>query len=164
MAQTTVMTAEEAADKPLIRRKQISAHCDGSLATKVGFSDHSFTFDEPSAHGGTDLGPTPLQGVLGALCGCEAVTFGRTAREMDFAYEGIDFEAEFTIDIRGRNGVRGVVPHFRTVRVEARVTTEGDDAAFRAVTEETEARCPVLNLIKDAGVNLEFRWIKQASA
>lgn len=164
MADNIVMTAEEAAEKPLIRRKQISAHCDGGLATTVSFSDHTFTFDEPSAHGGTDQGPTPLQGVLGALCACEAVTFGRTAREMGFSYDGIDFEAEFTIDIRGRNGVRGVVPHFRTVRVEARVTSDGDDAAFRAVTEETEARCPVLNLIKDAGVRLEFRWIKQEAA
>lgn len=163
MTETTVVSAEDAADKPLIRRKQLSARCDGGLATEVTFTDHSFTFDEPSAHGGTDLGPTPLQGVLGALCGCEAVTFGRTAREMEFAYDGIDFEAEFTIDVRGRNGVRGVVPHFRTVRVEARVTSDEDDAAFKAVTEETEARCPVLNLIKDAGVRLEFRWIRQGT-
>jgi hypothetical protein len=30
------------------------------------------------------------------------------------------------------------------------------------VAEETEARCPVFNLIKDAGVDLEVVWIRRA--
>ena len=30
--------------------------------------------DEPVTHGGTDMGPTPLQGLLGCFAGCENVT------------------------------------------------------------------------------------------
>lgn len=158
----TVVDGSDAA-VPVIRRKMLSAHNDGSLATRVDFRDYGqLTFDEPSAHGGSDLGPSPLSGVLGALCGCEAVTFGRTAREMDFIYAGIDFDAAFTIDIRGRNGVRGVVPHFQTVKVEARVHTQESEERLRDVVEETEARCPVFNLISDAGVRLEMLWIRDA--
>lgn len=149
--------------KPVVRRKVLSATNDASLATHVDFGDYGdFTFDEPSAHGGSDLGPSPLQGVLGALCGCEAVTFGRTSRDMDFSYEGISFDAAFTIDIRGRQGMRGVVPHFQSVKVEARVKTNESEERLNEVVEETEARCPVYNLIKDAGVRVEMAWIRVA--
>lgn len=84
----------------------------------IDFDEYdSIVTDEPVAHGGTGEGPSPLQTVLGALCGCEAVTFNRTAANLDFAYRGITFEGEFTIDIRGRQGDRAVRPHFQTVRV-----------------------------------------------
>ena len=122
----------------------------------------TFTFDEPSAHGGTDLGPTPLQAVLAALCAWESVTFSRAAQEVEFAYSGIDFDAAFTIDIRGRSGVRGVVPHFQSIKVEARVATSESEARLRAVVEETEVRCPVLNLVKDAKVRIKMVWIRVA--
>ena len=146
--------------KPIIRRKSLSASNDGSLATVVKFGEQgSFTFDEPSAHGGGDQGPTPLTGVLAALCACESVTFSRTAKEMGFDYRGIEYEAAFTIDIRGRLGVKGVVPHFQTVKVEARVSTEESEERLIEVVEETEARCPVFNLIKDAGVRINMVWI-----
>ena len=118
-----------------------------------------FATDEPIPHGGTGEGPSPLQAVLGALCGCESVTFNRTAADMGFSYAGIDFEAEFTIDIRGRMGMRSIRPHFQTVRVQATVETDETAERLSAVVEETEARCPVYNLMKDAGVNLEVLWV-----
>ena len=81
---------------------------------------------------------------------------------MEFAYDGIQFDAAFTIDIRGRQGMRGVVPHFQSVKVEARVTTNETEARLAEVVEETEARCPVYNLVKDAGVRVEMVWIRRA--
>ena len=99
--------------------------------------------------------------MIGALCGCEAVTFNRTASEYEFSYEGITFEAEYTIDIRGRLGVEGVRPHFQTIRVEAVVTTTESEERLAEVVEETERRCPVFNLVTDAGVKTEMRWIRR---
>jgi uncharacterized OsmC-like protein len=81
---------------------------------------------------------------------------------MDFSYDGIDFEAEFTIDIRGRMGVREVRPHFQTSRVQATVVTDESPERLAEVVEETEARCPVYNLVKDAGVNVEIVWVAKA--
>ena len=148
-------------DKPIIRRKAISAKNSGDLATDVDFGEVGhFTFDEPIPHGGTGLGPTPLQGVLGALCSCKSVTFSRTAKEMGFKYSGIEFDAAFTIDIRGRKGMRGVTPHFQTVKLEVRVRTKGDLERLDAVVEETQNRCPVYNLIKDAGVKIDTVWLR----
>ncbi len=148
--------------EPIIRRKALTATTDASMMTMIDFGEYGhFATDEPIAHGGTGEGPSPLQAVLGALCGCEAVTFRRTATELDFAYERIEFEAAFTIDIRGRMGRRDVRAHFQTIRVQATVTTGESEERLAAVVAETEARCPVFNLVTDAGVETEMVWLKK---
>lgn len=144
-----------------VRRKSLTAHNDAAMRTVVDSGPFGrFVLDEPVPHGGTGEGPSPLQAVLGALCGCEAVTFRRTADDLDFTYDSLDFEAEFSIDIRGRQGDRSVRPHFRTVRVRAVVATEESEERLRAVVEETEARCPVFNLLRDADVDLTMEWVR----
>ncbi len=94
-------------------------------------------------------------------CGCESVTFCRTAKDLGFQYRGINFEAMYTIDIRGRSGDRSVRPHFQTVRVQAIVDTDEPEERLQQVAEETEARCPVFNLLKDAQVKLEMLWVRR---
>jgi uncharacterized OsmC-like protein len=157
----TDVTDSAALEEPLIRKKTLTARNAATMRTVVECGEFgSFVTDEPQAHGGSGTGPSPLQIVLGALCGCESVTFRRTADEMGFAYEGIDFEAAFTIDIRGRMGHPKVRPHFQTVRVQATVRTDESEDRLREVVEETERRCPVYNLIEDAGVKTEMLWVR----
>jgi uncharacterized OsmC-like protein len=159
---TRVIEADEQT-APTVRRRRISGRNDATMRTVLTV-DGSGTIvtDEPEAHGGTNTGPTPLTTVLGALCGCEGVTFNRTAAELGLVYDGIDFVADFTIDIRGRNGDRAVRPHFQTVRMEATVTTAASAEQLEAVVTETEARCPVYNLLVDAGVRVETVWLRRA--
>ena len=158
----TKVTTSDMMEKPIIRRKTVSVSNDGSMMAVHDYGEYGeFATDEPVPHGGTGEGPSPLQAVLGALCGCESVTFNRTATEMGFSYAGIDFDAAFTIDIRGRMGMREVRPHFQSVRVQATVKTDETAERLSAVVEETEARCPVYNLMKDAGVNLEMLWVAE---
>jgi len=160
---TEVVGADELRE-PIIRRKQVSVTNDGSMMSIHDYGEYGdFVTDEPIAHGGTGEGPSPLQAVLGALCGCESVTFNRTAGEMGFKYDDISFEAEFTVDIRGRMGVRGVRQHFQTIRVQATVTTDQTSESLAEVVEETEARCPVYNLVRDAGVNVEMKWVAKST-
>jgi uncharacterized OsmC-like protein len=149
-------------ERPLIRKKLVSARNEAGMKSVIDCGEFGkFVTDEPVAHGGTGEGPSPLQAVLGALCGCEAVTFRRTATDFAFDYRGIEFEASFTIDIRGRMGVAGVRPHFQTVHVQATVRTVESEERLRQVVEETERRCPVFNLLADARVNLEMVWIRR---
>lgn len=148
--------------KPIVRRKALAATNNGTMMTDIDFGEYGvFVTDEPIDHGGSGEGPSPLQTVLGALCGCESVTFHRTAAEFGFDYQNIEFEAAFTIDIRGRLGQRGVRQHFQTVRLQAVVTTSESVERLNEVVTETEARCPVFNLINDAGVNLDVSWIRR---
>lgn len=149
--------------EPIVRRKRVAVRSEGPtmMATHDYGEYGEFVTDEPIAHGGTGEGPSPLQAVLGALCGCEAVTFNRTAADMGFDYVGLEFEAEFGIDIRGRMGMRGVTQHFQYVRVQATVTTDESAEKLSEVVAETEARCPVYNLVKDAGVRVEVQWVRK---
>ena len=143
-----------------IRRRQVSATTTNStMRTVLDYEESGVQVtDEPVAAGGGGSGPTPLQSVLGALCGCEAVTFRRTATEYEFEYDRIEFEGAATIDIRGRSGDRAVRPHFQTVKLQARVFTAQSQEELNELVEEVEARCPVMNLMKDAGVKLDVRW------
>jgi uncharacterized OsmC-like protein len=157
----TRVVNEQDLTEPIVRRKTVTARNNASMRTKIDAGElGGFVTDEPAEHGGTATGPSPLQAVLGALCGCESVTFFRTAQELGLAYDGIEFDGEYTIDIRGRMGVQGVRPHFRTVRVQATVRTDAPEEQLRAVVEETERRCPVYNLLSDAGVNVEMLWVR----
>ncbi len=161
----TQVISEEQLDAswPIMRSKNLTARNDGSLRTEIDFGEFGMIVtDEPTGHGGSGRGPSPLQTVVGALCGCESVTFSRTAREMGFRYSGIEYEAMFSIDIRGRRGDRSVRPHFQSVRVQAAVRTSESEERLRAVVEETEARCPVFNLLNDANVSIEMLWVRRA--
>jgi uncharacterized OsmC-like protein len=161
---TTRIVNQDTASSNFIRRKSLSAHNAATMRTEVDAGEFgTLVFDEPVPHGGTGDGPSPLQAVLGALCGCEAVTFNRTAKDLDFTYDSLDFEAAFTIDIRGRQGDRSVRPHFQTVRVRAVVATDEPDQRLREVVAETEARCPVFNLLNDAKVDLEMEWVRDGA-
>lgn len=160
---TTRILNQNDAQPGFIRRKALTAHNDGSMHTIVDTGEFGrFELDEPEAHGGSGQGPSPLQSVLGALCGCEAVTFRRTATDLGFAYDSLDFEAAFTIDVRGRQGDRSVRPHFQTVRVRAVVVTDESEERLSEVVEETEARCPVFNLLRDAQVDLRMEWVRDS--
>lgn len=75
----------------------------------------------------------------------------------------LDFEGAYTIDVRGRQGDRSVRPHFQTVRVRAVVATDEPEQRLREVVEETEARCPVMNLLRDARVDLQVEWVRDSN-
>ena len=158
----TEVTSAEELDQPILRRRTLTARNEGGMKTAIDCGEYGrFVTDEPVSQGGTGEGPTPLQAVLGALCGCESVTFRRSAQDLGFQYSAIDYEAAFTIDIRGRMGVAGVRPHFQTVRVQATVCTDEAEEALRKVVDLTERRCPVYNLLRDAQVNVEMTWIRR---
>lgn len=72
------------------------------MRTVIDVDDYGHSsLNEPTTHGGSGTGPSPLQVVPGALCGCGSVTFRRAATENEFTYRSIHFDAAFTFDIGG---------------------------------------------------------------
>jgi len=47
--------------------------------------------------------------------------------------------------------------------VPAIVATSEPPVALAAVIEETEARCPVMNLLLDAKVDLRIEWVRDSA-
>lgn len=139
---------------PTVTARQV----DGLLVS-VGTRSHRWIIDEPTHKGGTDLGPTPLESLLGALVGCETVVLKLVADAIGFDYSGIEIDCEGTADMRGARGVKGVRPYFSTVKMTIRLTTDEEPKRVELLRRNVEQRCPVMNLFESADVEMDIDWL-----
>ncbi|WP_339164103.1 OsmC family protein [Siminovitchia sp. FSL H7-0308] len=131
------------------------------LQTSIFIRDfEKIIVDEPASLGGTDKGPNPVELVLGGLSSCTSVMIALIAKEQQFSYEGVEFQNEGALDLRGLQGVEGISPHFQTVHYKVHIKTNESEEKINALKSEVEKRCPVFNLLVDAGVNVQGEWIK----
>lgn len=119
-----------------------------------------FLMDEPIQLGGTDEAPNPMEFVLAALNGCKSVMISVIAKEIDFSFSAIEFDSIGFIDIRGLSGVEGVSPHFQKVRFSVNIKTNESDERIQQLKEIVEKRCPVYNLLNDAGILIDAEWAR----
>ena len=139
--------------------RAVSGRNDAGTRTVLKVRDFdSFATDEPDTLGGTNTSPSPLETVLAALVGCDGVIINGVAKAMDFAYAGVDLECSGQIDVRGPKGVKGVRPYFEAVDITLVVYTDEPAARFEKLKKNVEFRCPVMNLLRDAGVELNAVW------
>ena len=134
--------------------RRVSARNEGSSRTVMMVRDHIVVTDEK----GTNTGPTPLELTLSSLMGCEGVIINRCAEAMQFAYTAVDMEADGEVDQRGSRGVQGVRPYFNWVKMRIRVHTEEPQDRFDRLIRNVEYRCPVMNLLKSADVDVQIQW------
>lgn len=95
---------------------------------------------------------------LGSLLGCEGVIINRCAEAMKFAYTAVDLSGDGEVDQRGSRGVQGVRPYFNWVKLHIRVHTVEPEERFARLIRNVEYRCPVMNLFKSAGVDVQVKW------
>ncbi|KRG15323.1 OsmC family protein [Lederbergia galactosidilytica] len=120
----------------------------------------SFIIDEPASLGGTDQGANPVEFVLAGLTGCTSVMIALIAKEQNFTFAGVDFQNIGEIDLQGLKGVKGVSPHFQSVTFDVIIKTNESAERLQALKAEVEKRCPVMNLLLDAGVPVQSNWKK----
>lgn len=120
--------------------------------------------DEPVALGGKDTGANPMEYLVAALNGCKAVMIPLIAKELGFEFSALSFDSKGSIDLRGLMGVAGVSPHFQELNFTVYITTEESEQRIAELQAAVATRCPVYNLLKDAGVQLKTQWIRQAQA
>lgn len=129
---------------------------DAGTKTVCTVRDHQVITDEPF---GSNEGPTPLETTLAALVGCEGVIINRCAGAMGFSYSKVEIEAEGEVDGRGSRGVAGVRPYFNWVKLKIRLRSPETAERLHKLQRNVEFRCPVMNLMKSADVDVEARWI-----
>ena len=140
--------------------RNLAAHNDGGHKTVVSVRDtQDLVIDHPTGGGGTNEGPTPVETVMGGLVGCDAVITHSVAKILKFEYGTIDYTCDAQIDTRGVAGVKGVRPYFETVTVTKTIQTNETAERIEKLKKNVEQRCPVSNLIRDAGVDLTIDWI-----
>lgn len=136
---------------------EVSAEGD-RLKTDAKARQHLLTFDEPEELGGTDVGASPLENVLGALAGCVNVVVNVVAKEMDFDLEHISFQVEGDFNPEGFMGVEGVRPYFSQIRMKVFVVTTESEARLKELQETTDKRCPMLTMLEAANVEIQSEW------
>ena len=145
----------------LLATLHVKGKWEGGLANRVDVRElPAFLIDEPERLGGTNSGPNPLEYFLGALSGCTSIMAAYVSKEMNFTYTNLEYETSGTLDPRGFKGVEGVQTYFQTVQMNVVVETEETDAALEQLKEAVEKRCPLYNLLVDAGVNVSSHWSK----
>ena len=158
MADTTnqdILPPDVDPDKALLGVREIRATNAAEAKTVSRVRGFEITTDEKT---GTNIGPSPLETVLCALSGCEGVIINRCAKAMNFKYSGVDFECDGWVDGRGSRGVRGVRPHFQKVVFKVLLETDEPIERIAKLRRNVEMRCPVMNLLADAGVELDVTW------
>jgi len=112
----------------------------------------SWTIDEPVSMGGTNLGPNPLEAVLGAWAGCLSIVIRMVCQENGWPIGPVAVHASGEFDPRGFMGIPGVSPYFSTA--EATIEVSQLDASWvEPLTQSAESRCPVSGLLRAAGVH-----------
>ncbi|MDI3328372.1 MAG: OsmC family protein [Alicyclobacillaceae bacterium] len=145
------------------KRLILSVNAESSgLKTEFRAGRHQFIIDEPPTLGGSDAGANPLEYVLGALAGCENVVANFVARELDFRLESIRFEIKGDLDLRGLMGEPNVRTYFQRVIVRVWVKTPEPEERVKVLQETVDRRCPVFNLLRAAGVELDVEWAREA--
>ncbi len=139
--------------------RTVRAHNSGGTKTEVHVRhfDPVYT-DEPDTLGGTNTAPSPLETVLVALVGCDGVIIHGVAKAMNFSYSGVDFECSSQIDVRGPKGVVGVRPYFEKVDLTITLHTDEPQRRVDQLIKNVEFRCPVMNLLRSAEVQLAVDW------
>lgn len=133
--------------------------------TKIQVRDFAPVYtDEPGSLGGTNSAPSPLETVLVALVGCDGVIIHGVATAMQFDYSGVDFACESQIDVRGPKGVPGIRPYFESGKLEITVYSDEPDSRFRQLAKNVEYRCPVMNLLSAAKVDMEVTWVQRPAS
>lgn len=140
---------------PKLGIRRVSGHNEGSTRSVMSVREHTLVTDEPASN----TGATPLEMTLASLIGCEGVIINRCAEAMRFRYTGVDISGEGEVDQRGSRGVRGVRPYFTWVKLEIRVRTDEPAERFERLRRNVEYRCPVMNLFREAGVDVQAEWI-----
>lgn len=153
--------------KPLIR-VQVEGHCPTMSLTELRMRGHAFVVDEPPYRHGTDVGPTPLETMLGALVACTNVIARRIAHERGIRLHFRKILCEGMLDHRGIDAEADVPVPFPDIRLILDAETDGTAEALDDLRAALEQRCPMSVILRNAGTRISTEWqiapIKEATA
>lgn len=156
--QTDLKPDIEDTENPTFVRPHVRSTNKADSLVTVTSRDHEWLIDEPKFKGGTDLGPTPLESLLGSLVGCETVVLGLVAKAIGFKFSDLNIDCQGKADMRGARGVRGVRPYFTEVTMTIEIATDETSDRLALLRRNVELRCPVMNLFGAADVEMNVKW------
>lgn len=132
---------------------------------------HTLQTDVPTKMGGTNSAAQPVETLLAALLGCTQATAVYVGRMMTprLIIDKIEFDIEAYRDERGALehpiDVLPTIPaRLQCVSGSVRVyfkkgMNDVTDEQLRTLGEQTEARCPVANMMHASGCVMDMQWV-----
>jgi uncharacterized OsmC-like protein len=123
---------------------RVTGQSDDTTKLTISVRKFQFVLDEPPALEGRDEAPSPVEHLLGGLCGCINVTLKRVAKEMGIEVRNVQFKATGRLDpakflgksSEGRAGYKGM-------QVDIQIDTDADQPTIDRLIAATEERCPL---------------------
>ncbi|KAG7344249.1 OsmC-like protein [Nitzschia inconspicua] len=172
---TTTTFDDEASSSKFVKSYRLDGVGCGSRVDISTNTGHSLTTDVPLKMGGQDSAPQPVETLLAAWMGCTQATALFVGRQMKPTRVLID-RLEFD-NIQGFRDERGALqlPIDSTPNVPSRLQRitgtiriflkKGKAASstlspteLQLLKEQTEARCPVANMIAASGCDIDVSW------
>ena len=109
-----------------------------------------FIADEPYSLGGENLGPNPVEYILGALAACQEIVIKAYASQLDIPVQAVNVTASGDLDLEGFFNLSNTRPGFNNVKYETVITTsETDPGKLQLLKDLANERCPVLDIISN---------------
>ena len=119
--------------------------------------DHELIMDQPTAAGGTDEGPTPVDAFLATIGSCLGTISRMVAKQKGITLEKMTFVVSGEVDVdvllgRSEEGRAG----FTSINIQAELESPDLDSEGKlAFLEEVDRRCPVSETVLN-GTALNF--------
>lgn len=146
------------AAQPQLKSVRAHGRWQGRMRTESQVRSFTVASDEPEAVGGTDTAPTPMEPIAGAVNGCLTVVIETVAAELGLTLTALETSSHAHMDVRGFQGTAEVSPHFQDYLLTLTLDIDGDEVTRGALRRLSEMRCPAVNLVRDAGVDLVIDW------
>ena len=148
---------------------QISGQGRGSAVEMTTNTGHELFTDVPKKMGGTDTAPQPVEHLLAALIGCAQATAIFVGRNMEprLVIDKIEFDIQAHRDARGAlqqpiEETPDIPARLQCVSGTATVFFKGSTSVspeqLHLLGEQTEARCPVANMMLASGCTMDIKW------
>ncbi len=127
----------------------ISVRLDKGYQTAIQIRQHTVMADELISDGGTDIAPTPMEIMVGAVGACVAVTTKAYAQRKGWPLEGVSIELDIerfkSSDYAAYNGDAAFVHEIReAVRFDGPLSEEQ-----LARLKEIAGKCPVHRVLEN---------------
>ena len=132
---------------------------------------HTIQTDLPKAMGGTNGAPQPVELLLASLIGCTQATAIFVARHLQIPeILHMDFDLQAVRDERGALTLPITATPVEPSRLQeiagrivvtCREPLSADE--LTVLQDQTEARCPVANMMMASGCRMNVTWIQQQS-
>ena len=137
---------------------KLTSVCPSDTLTRVKARKFDIVIDEPPSNHGADLGPQPLEYLLGSLAGCTNVIVHKICNERGITLLDMEVDVAGLLDTRGISGQEKIRVPFPEMRLIVRGKTRNSPADIEILKEELAWRCPVKVIIRESGSEFKEDW------